>query len=118
MLALLKQHLKHFLLFELPYQLSPLTLIEQSSQLVLRSSCILSLRTCGLPVVGALNYERAYILKRFTNIASHPLCCVFETVLNSLINFLTLPVGSYDNCTASFSASVFFLFSLAELVMF
>ena len=57
MLALLKQHLKHFLLFELPYQLSQLTLIEQSSQLVLRSSCILSLRNCGLPVVGAPNYE-------------------------------------------------------------
>ena len=80
MLELLKQHLKHFLLFELPNQLSPLTLIEQSSQLVLRSSCILSLRNCGLPVVGAPNYERAYILKRFTNIASHPVCCVFETV--------------------------------------
>ena len=63
---------------------------------VLRTSCILSLRNCGLPVVGAPNYERACILKRFTNIASHPVCCVFETVFNSLfhsvLNFLTRPV--------------------------
>ena len=57
MLALLKQHLKHFLLFELLYELSPLTLIEQSSRLVLRTSCILSLRNWGLSVVGAPNYE-------------------------------------------------------------
>ena len=32
-------------------------------------------------------------------------------------NFLTRPVHSYDSHTASFSASVFFLFSLAELVI-
>ena len=46
--------------------------------------------------------------KKFTNIASHPVCCVFETVLNSFfqsgINFLTRPVRSNDSCTSSFSA--------------
>ena len=68
----------YFLLFELPYQLLPFTLITQSRQLVLSSNCILSLRNCGLSVVGAPNYERAYLVKRFTNIARHPVCCVFE----------------------------------------